>query len=161
MNNIFFFKYLCVYFWLHRSSLLCAVSPELQPSGTTLHCRAWTYCGGFRCWGAQPLENGGSNPCSALAYLLHSLWNLPEPRAEPMSPVLVRGFLTTGPPRKSNKHWFQSSDIWHYTDPPLTFPGITWVFFFLSYIILLKSKHGYLRKTPEMGLEDGVYSAFF
>lgn len=34
------------------------------------------------------------------------------------------------------------------------------IFFFLSYIILLKSKHGYLRKTPEMGLEDGVYSAF-
>lgn len=32
--------------------------------------------------------------------------------------------------------------------------------FFLSYIILLKSKHGYLRKTPEMGLEDCVYSAF-
>ena len=44
--------------------------------------------------------------------------------------------------------------------PHLTCPGITCVFFFLSYIILLKSKHGYLRKTPEMGLEDGVYSAF-
>ena len=30
----------------------------------------------------------------------HSMWNLPRPGIEPMSPALVDGFLTTKPPGK-------------------------------------------------------------
>ena len=32
--------------------------------------------------------------------LLHSMWDLPGPGLEPMSPALAGGFLTTAPPGK-------------------------------------------------------------
>ena len=44
--------------------------------------------------------------CGAWALLPQSMWNLPGPEIEPMSPALAGGFLTTGPPGKS---W--SSDV--------------------------------------------------
>ena len=37
----------------------------------------------------------------ARAQVPHGMWNLPGPGIEPMSPALVGGFLTTGPPQKS------------------------------------------------------------
>ena len=39
--------------------------------------------------------------CGAWAFLPQSMWNLPGPEIEPMSPALAGGFLTTGPPGKS------------------------------------------------------------
>ena len=39
--------------------------------------------------------------CGLLALLLHDMWDLPRPGLEPMSPALVGGFLTIGPPGKS------------------------------------------------------------
>ena len=36
-------------------------------------------------------------------YLLHSTWDLPRPRIEPMSPALEGRSLSTGPPGKSHK----------------------------------------------------------
>ena len=39
--------------------------------------------------------------CGAWAQLLHDMWDLPQPRLEPVSPALQDGFLTTGPPGKS------------------------------------------------------------
>ena len=38
--------------------------------------------------------------CGAWTQLLCSMWNLPGPELEPMSPVLAGGFLTTVPPGK-------------------------------------------------------------
>ena len=38
--------------------------------------------------------------CGAQASLLHSIWTLPGPGIEPVSPALAGGFLTTGPPGK-------------------------------------------------------------
>ena len=34
-------------------------------------------------------------------YLLHSMWDLPRPGIEPVSPALAGGFLTTVPPGES------------------------------------------------------------
>ena len=39
--------------------------------------------------------------CGARAWLLRSMWDLPGPGIEPVSPVLAGRFLTTMPPRKS------------------------------------------------------------
>jgi len=33
--------------------------------------------------------------------LLHSMWDLPRPGSEPVSPALQGGFLDSGPPGKS------------------------------------------------------------
>ena len=35
-----------------------------------------------------------------------SMWNLPRPGTEPMSPALAGGFSTTGPPGKSSLFYF-------------------------------------------------------
>ena len=76
-----------------------------------------SHCGGFSCCGArawpsvvvarglsscgsQALEQSLSN-CGAWASLLHSMWDLPGPGLEPVSPALAGGFLTTAPPGKS------------------------------------------------------------
>ena len=65
---------------------------------------------GFLCWqqaGAtlwlQHLSSRACevSNCSTQAWLPNSLWNLPGPGIEPMSPALAGGFLTTGPPGKS------------------------------------------------------------
>ena len=50
--------------------------------------------------GSRALERRLSS-CGAQAELLHSLWDLPGPGLEPMSPELAGGFLTTAPPGKS------------------------------------------------------------
>jgi len=38
--------------------------------------------------------------CRSWAQLLHSMWNLPRSRIEPVSPVLAGRFLSTVPPGK-------------------------------------------------------------
>ena len=61
---------------------------------------AWaSLCSDFSCCGAQALEHELSS-CSAQALLLQGMWDLPQPGIKPMSPALVGGFLTTGPPGK-------------------------------------------------------------
>ena len=76
--------------------------------------------GGFSCCGAQALGTWASvvvarglsscdsqalerrlSSCGARALLLHSMWDLPGPGIEPVSPALGGGFLTTVPPGKS------------------------------------------------------------
>ena len=49
----------------------------------------------------QALERVDFSSSSAQAWLPHSMWNLPRPGIEPVSPALAGGFLTTGPPVKS------------------------------------------------------------
>ena len=50
--------------------------------------------------GAQRLSS-----CGIQAYLLHSMWNLPRPGIEPMSPVLADRLLSTAPPGESKKQY--------------------------------------------------------
>ena len=61
------------------------------------------------CCGAQALGTWASvvavhglRSCDIWAYLLRSLWNLPGPGIELVSPALAGGFLTTVPPGKSS-----------------------------------------------------------
>ena len=88
--------------------------------GATLPCGVWaSHCGGFSCCGAQALgvqasvvatrrlsscgsqavEHRLSN-CGARTSLLRSMWDLPGPGLEPVSPALAGGFLTTAPSGK-------------------------------------------------------------
>ena len=52
---------------------------------------------GFNSCSTRALELRLSS-CGTQAYLLHSMWDLPGPGLEPMSPALAGGFLTTAPP---------------------------------------------------------------
>ena len=60
-----------------------------------------SHCGGFSCCRAQAVGRVGLSSCGSQAELLCSMWGLPGPGIEPMSPALAGGFLTTGPPEKS------------------------------------------------------------
>ena len=60
------------------------------------------------------LEHGLSS-CGAQAQLLCSMWDLPRPGIEHMSPALAGGFLTTAPPRKS-LYSFYFIFLPYYTD---------------------------------------------
>ena len=54
----------------------------------------------FSSCGSWALERRLSS-CGTRTYLLRSMWDLPAPGLEPMSPALAGGFLTTMPPGKS------------------------------------------------------------
>lgn len=56
------------------------------------------------------------------AYLPHTMWALPGPGLEPVSPALAVGFLTTRPPEKTLAFVFESlslfifqHSLWHFT----------------------------------------------
>ena len=83
-----------------------------------LHCCAWAFsscsercysslrCVGFSLWWLLLLQSRGSRragfrSCGPRAQLLRSMWDLPRPGLEPVSPTLAGGFLTTAPPGKS------------------------------------------------------------
>ena len=55
------------------------------------------------CAGIEQPENGSKFPKYGKKNLtLHTtMWDLPRPGVEPVSPTLAGGFLTTGPPGKS------------------------------------------------------------
>ena len=46
------------------------------------------------------LQTRRLSSCGSRAQLLHSMWDLPGPGLEPVSPALAGGFLTTAPPGK-------------------------------------------------------------
>ena len=60
--------------------------------------------------GSRALECRLSS-CGAWAWLLHSMWDLPGPGLEPVSPALAGGFLTTAPPGKSHIQCFKPYHI--------------------------------------------------
>ena len=108
------------------SLLLRASFLQLQQVGATLCCGGQaSHCGCFSCCGARAvgtrasvvvkrgLSSCGSwalecrlSSCGAQAQLLHSMWDLPGPGLEPMSPALAGGFLTTAPPGKPERFLF-------------------------------------------------------
>ena len=116
-----FFLFGCI-----GSSLLHACFLQLWRAGTTLRCGVWaSHCGGFSCCGTQALGMWASvvvacrlsscgsralecrlSSCGTWAQLLRSMWDLPGPGMEPMSPALPGGFLTTVPPGKSRLYIF-------------------------------------------------------
>ena len=84
---------------------------SLQTAEATLHCSASaSHPGGFSCCRAQALGAPdsvivvcGLSSFGAQASLLHSMWDLPTPGTESMSPALEDGFLTISPPEKPYK----------------------------------------------------------
>ena len=90
--SLFFFLNLFIYLFIFGcvGSLLLHVGfLQLRQAGATLGC------------GVQPSHCGGFSRCAAWAQLLHSVWDPPGPRLEPVSPPLAGGFLTTAPPGNS------------------------------------------------------------
>ena len=126
----FFFSkiYLFVYFWLswvfvaaHGLSLVVVSRgyPLLRCAGFSLR---WL----FLLWSMDSRHVGFSS-CGAWASLLCSMWGLPGPGLEPMSPALAGGFLTTAPPRKSYLQSFikiQPSRTYARFTDSLHIPGI-------------------------------------
>ena len=83
---------LSIYFWL--LGLCCCI--WAFSSWSECAC-----CGGFCCSGEQALGCMGFSSCGTQALLPQSMWNLPGPGIAPVSPALVSGFFSTGPPGKS------------------------------------------------------------
>ena len=74
--------------------------PRCSELGLQSSRSAWaSHRSDFSCCGAQALQRGLSS-CRAQAPLLQGMWDLPQPGIKPMSPALVGGFLTIGPPGK-------------------------------------------------------------
>ena len=116
MNSIIaFFNYLYIVIllfdvWLHWVFIAaCGLSVVAERRGySSLRCLGFSLQWllllpstgsrhmGFSNFCSQALELRLSNS-GAQAWLLQGMWNLPRPGLEPMSPVLVSGFLTTGP----------------------------------------------------------------
>ena len=115
---LFLFTYL---FGCVGSSLLHMGFLQLHRAGATLRCGARaSHCSGFSCCGARALGAQASvvvahglsscgswglerrlSSCCSRAQLLRSMWDLPRPGLEPVSPALADGFLTTALPGKS------------------------------------------------------------
>ena len=103
-----------------------------------LRCCAWAFpgcgarashCSGFSCCGAWDLGMQASvvaacrlSSCGARAWLLHSMWDLPGPGIEPVSPALAGRFLTTAPPGKSPNLFLIASEYFQLSVAP-RFPG--------------------------------------
>ena len=92
---------LCIYFWLcwvfvaaHRLSLVV-----VSGGYSSFWCMG-SRCSGFSSCGLQALECRLSS-CGSRASLLRSMWDLPRPGIEPVSPAFTGRFLTTVPPGKS------------------------------------------------------------
>ena len=65
--------------------------------------------------------------CGTRASLPCSMWNLPGPGIKPTSPALAGGFLTTGPPGKSNlSAFYRLRKLTNSREPNTIYPGDSW-----------------------------------
>ena len=139
INYLFIFIFGCT-----GSSLLHTGFLQLRQAGATVrggaqasHCSGFSRCGArapdmrasvvaahrLSSCGSRALERRLSS-YGTQAQLLHSMWDLPGPGLEPVSPALAGGFLTTAPPGK---------------------PGC----FLKAFILILRSFHqGFCSQTP-------------
>ena len=86
-----------VFFGCAASPLLSAGLSLVRPAGAALGCRVWASHCGFSCCRAEALGHVAFSNCSTqvqqsrlegprvLAQLLHSMWNPPRPRTEPVT----------------------------------------------------------------------------
>ena len=136
----FLIKFYLFVFRCIGSSLLRAGFLQLWQAGATLRCSAQaSHCGGFSCCRAQALGARASvvvarglsscgsraldcrlGSCGTWAQLLYSMWDLPRPGLEPVSPALAGGVLTSAPPGKSPE---QLLSITSSKNLSLTSPG--------------------------------------
>ena len=100
-----------------------------------LRCCAWA----FSSCGEWPLERRLSS-CGARAQLLRSMWDLPGPGLEPVSPALAGGFLTTVPPGKPRKRVLKTQSFINFVIRHCYFLlSIFFIFYFInlySYIFI-------------------------
>ena len=94
------------YYYYYVSALgLCCYTPAFSSFGEkgllARCCVGASHCGGVSCCGAQALWHRGFSSCRGWAQLPCSMWNLPGPGIEAMSPAVAGRFLTTGPRGKS------------------------------------------------------------
>ena len=131
LKNVFIFIIYFI-FGCVGSSLLHAGFLQLRRARATLRCSVQaSYCGGFSCCGAWALGTWASvvvahrpsscgsralecrlSSCGAWAELLRSMWDLPGPGLEPVSPALAGRFLTTAPPGKPSTFYLYE---FHYS----------------------------------------------
>ena len=83
----------CVGFSLHWLLLLQSTSSRHT---------GFNSCGVGSVDAALGLQSHCLSSCSTWVYLSCSTWDLPKSGIEPVSPALAGGFLTTGPPGKSD-----------------------------------------------------------
>ena len=95
------FIYLFIYFWL-RWVFVAACRLSLVASSGGYSSMRWAGFPWQRLLLLQSMSSrhAGFCSCGARAQLLCSMWDLPRPGLEPVSPVLAGGFLTTVPPGK-------------------------------------------------------------
>ena len=111
----FFLSHFIIYFWLYQVMVAVQTFPQLQRTGATVMHRLPIVVASLvvehrlqQLWHmglvvGTPVEHG-HNSCSTWAQLLCSMWDLPRPGIEPLSPT--GGFLTTEPPGKPLPHYF-------------------------------------------------------
>ena len=114
-----FYSFVCLvgfgyagFTWLHR--LFSSCSKQGLPSSCGVRA---SHRGGFSCCKTQalghvravavaPRLSNSLNSCGAWAWLLCSVWDLPRPRIEPVSPALAGRFFTSEPPQTALKCCF-------------------------------------------------------
>ena len=115
VSNIFLFynDFLKIYFWLRWAFTAAWAFLQLWRVGAALQwwCVAFHH-GGLSCFRARALGHMVFSSCSSWApghslsscgtqaQLLCSMWGLPGPGMESVSPALAGGFFTTEPPGK-------------------------------------------------------------
>ena len=65
------------------------------------------------------LQTRRLSSCGSRAQLLRSMWDLPRPRLEPVSPALAGRFPTTAPPGKPLKYKFKRIIVWEFPGGPV------------------------------------------
>ena len=144
MEEGYFILFIYFYFWLHWVFIAVhGLSLVVASGGYSL-----LWCVGFPSWWLLLLQSTGSrsvgfrscgsralerrlSSCGAWAQLLHSMWDLPGPGIEPMSPALASRFLTTAPPGKS-----QEEDYFKCNCKQTKETGISFFFFNIIYLFI-------------------------
>ena len=122
-NSFFFFKFLFVLFILIVLGLCCCSgfsvvaasggSSWLQYMGFSLQWLLLLKSTGFSSCGVQGEQLWLPGSRAQAQYLRYcSMWNIPGPGIKLMSPAVVGGFLTTGPPGKSRRRLLQRKGSW-------------------------------------------------
>ena len=94
---IFFKKF--IYFWLHW--IFVAVHGLLIAVASLVAERRL-----YGDWASVVGSSWASLPCS--------MWNLPGPGIEPMSPALAGGFSATMPPGTPSLHFYVEGNMWYF-----------------------------------------------